>query len=83
MSPLGALGVWRETAPDDSGTPRRALIVQAVISLILVYWAYDEVWSSLLYLRRVWQRTRSWSTLWRVFWGRYDAAGAAVALEAR
>lgn len=58
-------------------------LVTAVISLILVYWAYDEVWSSLLYLRRVWQRTRSWSTLWRVFWGRYDAAGAAVALEAR
>jgi amino acid transporter len=36
VSPLGALGVWRETAPDDSGTPRRALVVQAVISLILV-----------------------------------------------
>ena len=36
VSPLGALGVWRETAPDDSGAPRRALVVQAAISLILI-----------------------------------------------
>ena len=36
VSPLGGLGVWRETAPDDSGAPRRALIVQAIISLLLV-----------------------------------------------
>ena len=56
-------------------------LVSAVISLILVYWAYDEVWSSLLYLRRVWRRTRRLSSVWRVFCGRYDADGAAVALE--
>lgn len=36
VSPLGALGVWRATAADDSGSPRRALIAQAIISLILV-----------------------------------------------
>jgi amino acid transporter len=36
VSSLRALGIWRSTAPDDSGTPRRALIVQAIISLILV-----------------------------------------------
>jgi amino acid transporter len=36
VSSLGALGVWRETAADDSGAPRRALIFQAIISLILV-----------------------------------------------
>ncbi len=36
VAALGALGIWRSTAPDDSGAPRRALIVQAVISLILV-----------------------------------------------
>lgn len=58
-------------------------LVTAVISLILVYWAYDEVWSSLVYLRRVWQRTRNWGTLWRVFSGRYDPAGEAVAREVR
>ena len=56
-------------------------LVTAIISLILVYWAYDEVWSSLLYLRRVWLRTRSWRSVGRVFCGRYDADGEAVALE--
>lgn len=55
-------------------------LVTAAISLVLVYWAYDEVWSCLLYLRRVWQRTRSVGTLWNVFWGRHDAAGDSVAL---
>ena len=58
-------------------------LVTAVISLILVYWAYDEVWSSLVYLKRVWQRTRSVGTLWTVFRGGYSAEGEAVALEAR
>ena len=36
VASLGALGVWRDTAADDSGSPRRALIVQAIISLVLV-----------------------------------------------
>jgi len=36
VSPLATLGVWRDTAADDSGAPRRALIAQAIISLILV-----------------------------------------------
>jgi uncharacterized membrane protein len=44
-------------------------LVSATISLVLVYWAYDEVWSSVLYLRRVYGRTRDWSVLWHVFWG--------------
>jgi hypothetical protein len=55
-------------------------LVTAVISLILVYWAYDEVWSSLRYLHRVWRRTHSWASVWRVLIGRYDADGEAVAL---
>jgi hypothetical protein len=54
-------------------------LASAAISLVLVYWAYDEVWSSLLYLRRVWQRTRSPRELWNVFWGRYSADADAVA----
>ena len=45
-------------------------LVTAVISLILVWLAYDEVWSSLKYLHRVWRRTRDRSVLWDVFWGR-------------
>ena len=56
-------------------------LVTAVISLILVYWAYDEVWSSLLYLRRVWRHSRSYSVLWSAFWGRPHAVARTVALE--
>jgi uncharacterized membrane protein len=57
-------------------------LVTAVISLILVYWAYDEVWSSLLFLRRVWQRTRSVRVVWTVFWGGYHADADRAAGEA-
>lgn len=44
-------------------------LVTAVISLVLVYLAYDEVWSSLMFLKRVWNRTRSPLRLWQTFWG--------------
>jgi hypothetical protein len=55
-------------------------LVTAVISLILVYWAYDEVWSSLKYLWRVWKRTRRTQPVWDVFCGRYHEEAAEVAL---
>lgn len=42
----------------------------AVISLVLVILSYDEVWSTLLYLRRVWRRTRDVGAFWRCFWGK-------------
>jgi hypothetical protein len=45
-------------------------LVTAAISLALVALAYDEVWSCLLYLRRVWRLGRSRHTLWNAFWGR-------------
>ncbi len=44
-------------------------LVTAVISLILVVLAYDEVLSSVIYLRRFWKKTRSWPKFWRTFWG--------------
>lgn len=44
-------------------------LVTAVISLILVYMAFDEVWSCLLYLWRVWRETRSLRLLWKTFCG--------------
>ena len=44
-------------------------LVTAVISLVLIYWAYDEVWSSLTYLYRVWRKTHSKRVLWNTFWG--------------
>lgn len=45
-------------------------LVTAAISLILVYMAFDEVWSCVLYLYRVWRETRSLRILWKTFWGR-------------
>ena len=46
-------------------------LVTAVISLILIWMAYDEVWSCLKYLYRVWVRSgRSKRVLWDTFWGK-------------
>lgn len=59
-------------------------LVTAAISLVLVYMAYDEVWASLLYLRRVWARSQGdWRTVWGALWGRPSPAAAAAALERR
>jgi uncharacterized membrane protein len=44
-------------------------LVTAVISLILAYWAYDEVLVSLKYLWRVWRKSRAVSELWCAFAG--------------
>jgi uncharacterized membrane protein len=55
-------------------------LVTAVISLILVFWAYDEVWSSLKYVWRVWKRTNSVDIVWAIFWGRYHREADEVAL---
>lgn len=57
-------------------------LVTALISLILVALAYDEVWSTLLYLRRVWRRTRKPRVIWDVFWGRASREADEVALTA-
>ena len=56
-------------------------LVTAAISLLLIFLAYDEVWSCLLYLRRVWRRTRDRRVLWDVFWGRANAAAAQAGRE--
>jgi hypothetical protein len=58
-------------------------LASAAISLVLIYWAYDEVWSSVSYLRRVWRSTRRVDVFWNVFWGRYSPEGEAVALPQR
>jgi uncharacterized membrane protein len=54
-------------------------LVTAAISLGLVLLAYDEVWSSLLYLHRVWRRSRSPVVLWHCFWGRPGPVAREVA----
>ncbi|WP_425398003.1 vitamin K epoxide reductase family protein [Aeoliella sp.] len=44
-------------------------LVTAVISLILAYWAYDEVYVSLKYLLRVRKKSGSWSEVGYAFCG--------------
>jgi uncharacterized membrane protein len=56
-------------------------LVTAVISLILVVLAYDEVWSSLLFLYRVYKRSKKFSVLWDTFWGRPNQVAHQVGTE--
>jgi uncharacterized membrane protein len=56
-------------------------LLSAVISLILVAMAWDEVLACLLFLRRVWRRSRSVGVLWNVFWGRFHPVAEEVALQ--
>lgn len=54
-------------------------LVTAVISLVLVLYAYDEVWSSILLLQGVWRTTHSRRKLWNAFWGREPSVNGASA----
>ena len=56
-------------------------IVTAVISLVLVLFAYDEVWTTLLYLWRVWKRAHDWRVMWKTFWGWPVQEASEVALQ--
>jgi hypothetical protein len=56
-------------------------LVTAAISLALVYLAYDEVWSTIVYLRDLWRRTRSGAVLWHAFWGRRPPGVAPLPLD--
>jgi hypothetical protein len=51
----------------------------AVVSLLLVVLAYDEVWSCIRYLREVWRRDPRAGALWRTFWGNPSEAAVRVA----
>lgn len=53
----------------------------ALISLTLIVLAYDEVWSSLLYLRAAWRRADGLGEWWGLFWGRASEAGHLAALD--
>ena len=55
-------------------------LITAAISIVLILVAYDEVWSSILYLLRTWKRTRDTALVWRVFWGRYSKEADEAAL---
>lgn len=56
-------------------------LLTAAISFSLIFFAYDEVWASLRYLWRVWQRTHDKKLLWRVFWGYASAEADQLALQ--
>ena len=58
-------------------------LVTAAISIVLILFAYDEVWTTILYLRRVWRRTRDWRKLWQAFWGQPVPEAAEVALRTK
>lgn len=56
-------------------------LITGVISLVLVFLAYDEVWSSCIFLRYVWKQSKSLSILWNTFWGRPSLIAHKVAAE--
>jgi uncharacterized membrane protein len=55
-------------------------LVTALISLVLVALAFDEVWSCMAYLRRVWRASRDPRLLWACFIGRPSPLAERVAL---
>ncbi len=45
-------------------------LLTAIVSIILIVYAYDEVWASLKWLAFVKKKTGSKASLWKSFWGR-------------
>lgn len=61
-------------------------LVTAVISIVLIFLAYDEIWSCILYLHTVWKKTKNKRLLWNTFWGRaseiaYEAGEELIKLK--
>jgi hypothetical protein len=56
-------------------------LMTAVVSLALIFLAYDEVWSSLLYLRAAWKRASGFREWWMLFWGGASEAGRLAARD--
>lgn len=55
-------------------------IFTAFISLLLIYFAYDEVWACLKFLRFAWANTER-GEFWNIFWGRGSDRAAELATE--
>lgn len=45
-------------------------LITAVISIILVFFAFDEIWSCIRYLRAVWKKSKDKRLLWNTFCGK-------------
>lgn len=57
-------------------------LATAAISVVLIFLAYDEVWSTLKYLARVRKRSGDLRSVWQTLWGRSSIAGDEAALSA-
>ncbi len=55
--------------------------ITAFISLILIVLAYDEVRCCVLYLHRVWTKSRDRKLVWDTFWGRASEIAYVAAQE--
>lgn len=56
-------------------------LITAAISLVLVYMAYDEVYSSLRYLYRTWKKSHDRRVVWAALWGRPTVIANEAAME--
>lgn len=60
-------------------------LITAVISLLLIFFAYDEIWSCICYLRAVWKKSKDKRLLWNTFCGKASdiayEAGESIILE--
>ncbi|HSX26914.1 MAG TPA: vitamin K epoxide reductase family protein [Chlamydiales bacterium] len=56
-------------------------MISAVISLLLIYLAYDEVWSCLLYLWKIWKKTGDKRLLWDTFWGKPSEVALEIGIQ--
>ena len=45
-------------------------LITAAVSIALIFLAYDEIWTCILYLRAVWKKSKNKRLLWDTFWGR-------------
>lgn len=45
-------------------------LITGVISVVLAFLAYDEIWSCLLYLHAVWKKSKNKRLVWNTFWGK-------------
>lgn len=55
-------------------------LMTALVSLILIFLSFNEVWVCISYLREVKKRS-DWKTLWWVFWGYYTPVAIEVGEE--
>ena len=45
-------------------------LITAVISIVLIFLAYDEIWSCVLFLHAVWKKSKNKRLVWDTFWGK-------------